>query len=115
MNTGDICPLNELVELRKKYKLRLILDESISFGTLGKHGRGLSEYLNVDVSPLNFSIKCHFHVSPFNLKRSEIDMICGTLEWGVGSIGGFCVGTTYITDHQVLSGLGELSCLVMCV
>lgn len=35
-------------------------------------------------------------------------MICGSLEWAVGSIGGFCVGTTYITDHQVLSGLGEL-------
>lgn len=34
-------------------------------------------------------------------------MICGTLEWGVGSIGGFCVGSTYIIDHQVLSGLGK--------
>lgn len=54
MNTGDICPLNELVELRKKYKLRLILDESISFGTLGEHGRGLSEYLNVDVNSFKF-------------------------------------------------------------
>ncbi|KAJ6648610.1 Serine palmitoyltransferase 1 [Pseudolycoriella hygida] len=49
MNTGDICPLEKLVELRKKYKLRMFLDESISFGTLGKHGRGLTEHLNVDV------------------------------------------------------------------
>ncbi|KAJ6648611.1 Serine palmitoyltransferase 1 [Pseudolycoriella hygida] len=39
-------------------------------------------------------------------KRSEIDMICGTLEYGVASIGGFCIGSTYIIDHQVLSGLG---------
>lgn len=49
MNTGDMCLLPKLVELRAKYKLRLLLDESISFGTLGEHGRGLSEYLNVDV------------------------------------------------------------------
>lgn len=33
-------------------------------------------------------------------------MICGSLEWAVGSIGGFCVGTSFVTDHQRLSGLG---------
>lgn len=51
MNTGEICPLPELVELRKKYKLRLFLDETISFGTLGENGRGLTEHFNVHVSP----------------------------------------------------------------
>lgn len=50
LNTGELCPLAELVELRKRYKLRLFLDESVSFGTLGKTGRGLTEHLNVDVS-----------------------------------------------------------------
>lgn len=50
LNTGELCPLPELVELRKRYKLRLFLDESVSFGTLGKTGRGLTEHLNVDVS-----------------------------------------------------------------
>lgn len=50
MNTGEICPLPELVKLRKKYKLRLFLDESISFGVLGKTGHGLTEYYNVDVN-----------------------------------------------------------------
>lgn len=54
MNIGDMCPLNKLVELRQQYKLRLILDESISFGALGEHGRGLTEYLNVDVG----SVEC---------------------------------------------------------
>lgn len=48
-NTGEICPLRELIELRKKYKLRMFLDESISFGSLGK-GKGLTEHLGVDVS-----------------------------------------------------------------
>lgn len=50
MNTGEICPLPDLVALRQKYKLRLFVDESISFGTLGKGGRGVTEHFNVDVS-----------------------------------------------------------------
>lgn len=49
MNTGEICPLSEIVELRKRYKLRLILDESVSFGSLGSHGRGITEHLNINV------------------------------------------------------------------
>jgi serine palmitoyltransferase len=49
-NTGEMCPLRELTELRKKYKLRLFLDESVSFGTIGRHGRGLTEFLGVDVT-----------------------------------------------------------------
>lgn len=53
MNTGEICPLAEVIELRRRYKLRLILDESVSFGTLGKNGRGIIEHLNLNVSIKN--------------------------------------------------------------
>lgn len=60
LNTGEICPLRELVELRKKYKLRMFLDESISFGSLGK-GKGLTEHLGVDVSDLIYN-----KMSPFD-------------------------------------------------
>uniref|UniRef100_U5EZ28 Serine palmitoyltransferase 1 n=1 Tax=Corethrella appendiculata TaxID=1370023 RepID=U5EZ28_9DIPT len=86
MNTGEMCPLRELVRLRKKYQLRLFLDESLSFGVLGKSGRGLTEFLQVD--------------------RTEVDLICASLEWAVASIGGFCVGSSFIIEHQRLSGLG---------
>lgn len=57
MNTGNICPLPELLNLCKKYKLRIFIDESISFGTIGLYGKGVTEY--------------------FNIPRSEIDMIMG--------------------------------------
>lgn len=57
MNTGEMCPLDKMVELRKKHKCRLFLDESISFGTLGSHGRGLTEFLNVNVSGMEHSFK----------------------------------------------------------
>lgn len=66
MNTGEMCPLVELVALREQYKLRLFLDENISFGALGAHGRGLTEHLNVDVSIMRdkFSF-VHIHRDSF--------------------------------------------------
>jgi serine palmitoyltransferase len=86
VNTGEMCPLRELVELRSKFKLRLFLDETISFGTIGQHGRGITELLCVD--------------------KEEVDLISASLEHSVESIGGFCVGSHFIVEHQRLSGLG---------
>ncbi|KAI0225490.1 Serine palmitoyltransferase 1 [Lamellibrachia satsuma] len=51
INYGDICPLPQLMELKWKYKLRLFMDESISFGTLGKTGRGVTEHFSVPLKP----------------------------------------------------------------
>lgn len=31
-NTGEMCPLKRLVQLARKYKLRIILDESLTIG-----------------------------------------------------------------------------------
>lgn len=49
MNTGNICPLPSLVELARRFKCRIILDENVSFGTLGETGRGVTEHFNVNV------------------------------------------------------------------
>ncbi|XP_039755647.1 serine palmitoyltransferase 1 [Pararge aegeria] len=86
LNTGYMCPLRKLVELARRFKLRIILDESLSIGVIGKTGRGLTEHLNVP--------------------RDEIDLIVGSLEHSFASIGGFCAGSHYIVEHQRLSGLG---------
>ena len=37
------------VELKFKHKFRLMLDEGISFGAVGRTGRGLTELYNVPV------------------------------------------------------------------
>lgn len=74
------------MKLREQYKLRIFIDESISFGVLGKTGRGVTEHYNID--------------------RTDVDMIVGSLEGSVGSIGGFCVGASVVIEHQRLSGLG---------
>ena len=51
MNSGQICDLPKLVEFKYKYKVRLFVEESLSFGVLGKHGRGVTEHFNI---PVNF-------------------------------------------------------------
>ena len=49
-NSGQIAPLDEIVKLKEKYRFRIILDESHSFGVLGNSGRGLAEQCGVPVS-----------------------------------------------------------------
>ena len=49
MNTGNVCKIRPMVELKHKYKLRFFVDESVSFGTLGDHGRGITEHCNLSV------------------------------------------------------------------
>ncbi|XP_035996576.1 serine palmitoyltransferase 1 isoform X4 [Fundulus heteroclitus] len=48
INTADICPLPELVKLKYRYKVRLFLEESMSFGVLGEHGKGVTEHFGVN-------------------------------------------------------------------
>lgn len=71
------------IELKHRYKFRLILDESSSFGILGRTGRGITE---------------HQHVDP-----AECDMIVGSLAGSLCAAGGFCAGSNEIIDHQRLS------------
>jgi hypothetical protein len=38
--TANICPLPRLVELKWRHKVRILVDESFSFGVLGRQGKG---------------------------------------------------------------------------
>ncbi|KAI1847715.1 hypothetical protein JX265_009144 [Neoarthrinium moseri] len=77
---GDSADLPKLVELKEKYKFRIILDETLSFGVLGRTGRGLTEAQNVD--------------------SSQIDMIVGSLAGPLCAGGGFCAGNRDAVEHQ---------------
>ncbi|KAK9323778.1 pyridoxal phosphate-dependent transferase [Lipomyces orientalis] len=85
-NIGDIVDLPRIIELKYKYKYRVILDESCSIGVLGKTGRGLTEY--------------------FNVPATEVDMIVGSLATTMCAGGGFCAGSDYVVAHQRISGNG---------
>ncbi|KAH8977845.1 serine palmitoyltransferase [Lactarius hatsudake] len=77
---GAMVDLPNLIELKHKYKYRLILDESISFGTVGRTGRGLTEL--------------------YNIPATQIDMIIGSIANTLNSSGGFCAGSRIVVDHQ---------------
>lgn len=53
LDYGDICPLPQLIDLKYKYKVRIILDETISFGVLGKMGRGVTEHFKINVEHID--------------------------------------------------------------
>ena len=40
-NSGDICPLAEVLRLRETYGFYLIVDDTYGFGSLGATGRGI--------------------------------------------------------------------------
>lgn len=85
-NTGEILNLTELLRIKKKYFYRVFLDESLSFGSLGQNGHGLTEYYNADPNDIDFNII--------------------SLDTAIGSIGGMCAGSKEIVDHQRLCGAG---------
>lgn len=76
----EACLTITQVELKLRYKFRLILDETWSFGVLGRTGRGLTEAQNVDAS--------------------QVDMLVGSLAGPLCAGGGFCAGSTDIVEHQ---------------
>jgi len=48
--TGNICNLPKFIDIRIKHKIRIFIDESISFGILGNKGCGITEHFNIPVS-----------------------------------------------------------------
>ena len=79
--TGEIAPLPELVQLKRKYKYRLFIDETFSIGVLGATGRGLTEYYNIN-------------------RATSIDITVGSLATAIGSSGGFVLGDNVMVRHQ---------------
>lgn len=66
--------------MKLRYKFRLILDETWSYGVLGRTGRGCTESQNVD--------------------SSSVDMIIGSLSGPLIAGGGFCASTSEVVEHQ---------------
>jgi len=64
---GDIAPLKEMVELKKKYNFLLYVDEAHTFGFYGKDGAGLCNELGI---------------------ADDVDFIMTTLSKSTASIGG---------------------------
>jgi 8-amino-7-oxononanoate synthase len=77
---GDLAKLSEIIDLKKKYKALLILDEAHGFGVFGDKGQGLSAADN--------------HLD-------DVDIYIGTLSKAMGLQGGFVAGSKTIIRNCV--------------
>ena len=66
---GDIPDLPAFVDIRRRHKAMLMIDEAHSIGTMGDTGRGLAEH--------------------FGVAREDVDIWMGTISKALGSGGGF--------------------------
>ena len=76
---GDIPELPKYIEVKKRHKAMLMVDEAHSMGVLGSHGRGIGE---------------HFDVNP-----TDVDVWMGTLSKSFGSCGGYIAGSKALIEY----------------
>ncbi|MBA0641624.1 hypothetical protein Goklo_026156 [Gossypium klotzschianum] len=80
-NLGQIAPLDKIIKSKEKYRFRVLLDETNSFGVLGRTGRGLTGYCGVPIE--------------------KIDIVTAAMGHALATEGGFCTGNARVIDHQV--------------
>lgn len=76
--SGDQGKLAEIVELKKKFQFRLLVDDAHGFGTLGKTGAGASEEQNC---------------------MDGVDIYFGTFAKSMALIGGFIAGESQVIEY----------------
>jgi 8-amino-7-oxononanoate synthase len=75
---GDIANLPEIINLKKRYNARVMVDDAHAFGVIGENGSGTASY--------------------FNLTEST-DIIMGTFSKSFASLGGFIAADAYVIDY----------------
>jgi 8-amino-7-oxononanoate synthase len=76
---GDLAPLPEIVELKKRYKTFLLVDEAHSIGAVGRLGRGVGEH--------------------FGVARADVDLWMGTLSKSFASCGGYIGASKIMVEY----------------
>lgn len=83
---GDIPELPRFIEVKRRHKAILMIDEAHSIGVLGEHGRGISEY--------------------FGVNAADVDLWMGTLSKSFASCGGYIAGTSAVVEYLKYFGSG---------
>ncbi|KGO77839.1 Pyridoxal phosphate-dependent transferase, major region, subdomain 2 [Penicillium italicum] len=76
---GSMCNLPGLVQLKRRYKFNLFVDEAHSVGAVGPKGRGVCDYFGIDTS--------------------EVDILMGTLTKSFGANGGYIAADKVMIDQ----------------
>jgi 8-amino-7-oxononanoate synthase len=83
---GDFPDLPRFIELKKKHRALLLVDEAHSLGTMGRTGRGIGE---------------HWAVA-----RADVDLWMGTLSKSLASCGGYIAGSSEIVEYLAYTAPG---------
>ena len=75
---GDLANLPEIVELARKYKTKVMVDDAHGIGVMGKNGRGTLEHFGVE---------------------DEVDLVMGTFSKSFASLGGFIAGERKVISY----------------
>lgn len=76
---GDYPDLPRFVEIKRKHKAFLMVDEAHSFGVMGKTGLGIREH--------------------FELEGNDVDIWMGTLSKALAGCGGYIAGEMALVEH----------------
>lgn len=75
---GDLCPLDRFVEIKRRHKALLMVDEAHSMGAVGVNGRGVGELLGV--------------------AGDAVDIWMGTLSKSFAGCGGYIAGSAALVE-----------------
>jgi 8-amino-7-oxononanoate synthase len=75
---GDLSNLPRIVELKKKFDARLMVDDAHGVGVMGENGRGTAEHFGLE---------------------HEADLVMGTFSKSLAAVGGFVVGDGKVIDY----------------
>jgi 8-amino-7-oxononanoate synthase len=76
---GDFPALDKFIEVKKRHKCFLLVDEAHSLGVLGQTGRGIGE--------------------AFSVERRDVDLWMGTLSKSLASCGGYIAGSKALVEY----------------
>lgn len=85
---GDFPDLPKFVEIKRKHRAFLMVDEAHSFGVMGKRGLGIREH--------------------FGLAGGDVDIWMGTLSKALAGCGGYIAGETALVEHLKFMAPGFL-------
>jgi 8-amino-7-oxononanoate synthase len=76
---GDFPDLPKFIEVKRRHKAFLMVDEAHSIGTMGKTGHGIGEH--------------------FGIQQKDVDLWMGTLSKSFGSCGGYIAGCKEVVEY----------------
>ncbi len=83
---GDYPNLPKFIDIKRRHRAFLMVDEAHSLGVMGTRGRGIAEH--------------------FNISGTDVDIWMGTLSKSLGSCGGYIAGEKALVDHLKFAAPG---------